>query len=90
MSLLTGFSFAAPWVLTALIVLPLVWFLLRVTPPRPKRTIFPPIKLLAGLQSTEQTPAGTPWWLMLIRLIAAACLIVALAGPQLDRARVVA
>jgi hypothetical protein len=85
MSLLTGFSFASPWLLLGLGVLPLVWFLLRVTPPRPKRVVFPPVKLLAGLHDKEETPAGTPWWLMALRLVAAASLIVALSGPQLGR-----
>lgn len=86
MNFFSGFFFSAPWVLTGLIVLPLVWYLLRVTPPRPKRIVFPPVKLLAGLNGEEQTPAGTPWWLMAIRLTAAACLIIALSGPQIGRA----
>jgi len=72
-------------VLWALIVLPLIWFLLRVTPPLPKRVVFPPLRLLLGLRDEEQTPAGTPWWLMLLRLAAAAAVIVALAAPQLGR-----
>jgi hypothetical protein len=38
------------------------------------------------LRDEEQTPAGTPWWLMLLRLVAAAALIVALAEPQIGRA----
>jgi hypothetical protein len=85
MSLFSGIDFSTPWILAALILLPLVWFLLRVTPPLPKQVYFPPLKLLAGLRNEEQTPAGTPWWLMLIRLMAAGALIVALAGPQLGR-----
>ncbi|MGB8601794.1 MAG: DUF4159 domain-containing protein [Rhizomicrobium sp.] len=78
-------SFSSPWILTALILLPAIWFLLRVIPPLPKRAVFPPIKLLAGLNSAEETPAGTPWWLMLLRLLLAAAVIIALAGPQIGR-----
>jgi hypothetical protein len=85
MNLLANISFGAPWILAALIVLPAIWFLLRVTPPLPKRVVFPPLRLLFGLRDEEQTPAGTPWWLMLLRLIAAAALIVALAEPQIGR-----
>ena len=85
MSFLGNISFGAPWVLLALIVLPAIWFLLRVTPPLPKRVVFPPLKLLLGLRDEEQTPAGTPWWLMLLRLLAAAAVIVALAAPQIGR-----
>jgi hypothetical protein len=85
MNLLASLSFGTPWVLLALAVLPAIWFLLRVTPPLPKRVVFPPLKLLFGLKDEEQTPAGTPWWLMLLRLIAAAAVILALAEPQLGR-----
>ena len=60
--------FAAPWVLLALAALPLLWWLLRVTPPAPRSEIFPAIRLLLGLHATEETPARTPWWLLLLRL----------------------
>ena len=85
MGWLANISFGAPWVLLALIVLPAIWFLLHVIPPLPRRVVFPPLKLLLGLRDDEQTPAGTPWWLMLLRLVAAAALIVALAEPQIGR-----
>jgi len=78
-------SFGTPLILAALIALPVLWWLLRVTPPLPRRAIFPPLKLLRGLQDEEQTPAATPWWLLLLRLLAAALLIVALADPLLGR-----
>jgi hypothetical protein len=77
-------TFAAPLALIALAALPLLWWLLRVTPPSPRREIFPAIRLLLGLNSTEETPARTPWWLLLLRLTAAALVIVALARPVLD------
>jgi hypothetical protein len=76
--------FAAPWVLVALAALPLLWWLLRVTPPAPRAENFPAIRLLLGLQATEETPAHTPWWLLLLRLAAAALIITALARPVLD------
>lgn len=85
MSLLPTLSFGAPWILLGLIVLPAIWFLLRVTPPLPKRVIFPPLRLLFGLRDEEQTPAGTPWWLMVLRILAAAAIIIALSQPQLGR-----
>src|SRR5690348_15801462 len=76
-------TFAEPWILAGLIVLPAIWFLLRVTPPAPRRVVFPPLRLLLGLKATEETPARTPWWLLLLRLIAAALIIAALAGPTI-------
>ena len=74
-------SFAAPLVLGALIALPAIWLLLRVTPPTPRRIEFPPLKILADLLPKSETPARTPWWLLAIRLLLAALLILAAAGP---------
>ncbi len=85
MASLLQISFGTPWILAALAALPVLWWLLRVTPPLPKRTPFPPLKLLRGLEDEEQTPAATPWWLLLLRLVAAALLILALADPLLGR-----
>jgi hypothetical protein len=76
--------FAAPWILIALAALPLLWWLLRVTPPTPKREMFPAIRLLLGLSATEETSAHTPWWLLALRMLAAALVIVGLARPVLD------
>ncbi len=80
----TNLLFTAPWVLSALAVLPVLWWLLRVTPPAPRTEIFPAIRLLRGLFSREETPARTPLWLLVLRLLAAGLVIVALAGPVLD------
>jgi hypothetical protein len=76
-------GFVTPAILGALILLPAIWWLLRVTPPAPKVVRFPAIRLLRDLVHREETPARTPWWLILMRLILAALLIVALAGPIL-------
>ncbi len=76
--------FVAPWVLAGLAALPLLWWLLRVTPPAPKSEHFPAVRFLVGLNATEETPARTPWWLMALRLLAATLVITALARPVLD------
>ncbi len=75
------FSFAAPLALFGLISLPMIFWLLRVTPPRPREIVFPPTKILRELKPDEETPAKTPWWLMALRLALAAALIFAMAGP---------
>ena len=75
--------FTAPLVLAALAVLPVLWWLLRVTPPAPRRERFPAVRLLADLAAPEETPARTPWWLLALRLAAAALVILGLAGPLL-------
>ena len=74
-------TFAAPFVLTALALLPAIWLLLRITPPQPRRVDFPPLRILADLLPERETPARTPWWLLLLRLVLAALLIIAAAGP---------
>lgn len=76
--------FASPWVLLALAALPILWWLLRVTPPAPKRELFPAIRLLLGLTATAETPARTPWWLLALRVLAAGLVITGLARPVLD------
>ncbi|MDB5592201.1 BatA domain-containing protein, partial [Enterovirga sp.] len=74
-------TFAVPAVLAALATLPAIWFLLRVTPPQPRRIDFPPLRILADLLPERQTPARTPPWLLLLRLLVAALLILAASGP---------
>ena len=82
--LIAGLTFGVPYVLWALAALPVIYWLLRVTPPAPKRIVFPPLRLLFGLKSSEETPARTPLWLLLMRLLAAAIAILALAEPLYD------
>ncbi|MBX9458536.1 MAG: DUF4159 domain-containing protein [Rhizobium sp.] len=79
-----GLAFATPLILTALIALPAIWWLLRLTPPRPEKEVFPPLRILLALGKREETPATTPWWLLLLRLTMAALVIIALAGPLLN------
>lgn len=76
-------GFLSPWLLVALAALPLVWLVLRLTPPRPRRVDFPPTRILFGLEDRDTTPARTPWWLTLLRLLLVAVLIAALAEPIL-------
>ncbi|MTI43587.1 putative membrane protein (TIGR02226 family) [Roseibium hamelinense] len=74
-------AFAAPWVLLGLALLPAIWYLLRLTPPKPREVSFPPTRLLMDIDEHEETPQRSPWWLTLLRLLLAAVLIIALAGP---------
>ncbi len=84
MGVLSAVIFASPWLLTGLLLLPLLYLVLRVIPPSPRRVPFPPIKLLAGLAPESQTAQQTPWWLLLLRMLIAAFIILALAGPKFD------
>jgi hypothetical protein len=80
-------AFLNPWLLAALATLPLIYWLLRTVPPSPRQITFPPTRILVGLENQEKTPAASPWWLTLIRLLAAALLIFALAEPVLNPSR---
>src|SRR3954451_8479299 len=82
---LGSLAFATPWLLTTLATLPVIWWLLRVTPPAPRVISFPAIRLLLGLTPREETPARTPWWLILLRTVVAALIIRARAHPLLNR-----
>jgi hypothetical protein len=81
-----AFAFLSPWWLAGLAGLPVLWWLLRVTPPAPRRATFPAIALLLRLKPKEETPAQTPWWLLLLRLVIAALVILALAQPVINPA----
>jgi hypothetical protein len=83
MNIFSALSFGTPLILTALVALPAIWWLLRATPPAPRRVVFPPLRLLLGLAAKDETPAHTPIWLLALRLFAAALIIVALAQPKL-------
>src|SRR6266403_933204 len=74
-------TFAQPLLLLGLLSLPVLWWLLRVMPPRPRRIEFPPTRLLFDIRPREETPSRTPWWLTALRLAAAALVILAAAGP---------
>jgi hypothetical protein len=74
-------TFAEPLLLLGLLSLPVLWWLLRVMPPRPRRVEFPPTRLLFDIAPKEETPSRTPWWLTALRLLAAALVILAAAGP---------
>jgi hypothetical protein len=74
-------GFAQPLVLLGLLSLPVLWWLLRLIPPQPRRIAFPPTRLLFDITPKEETPRRTPWWLTLLRLTLAALVIIAAAGP---------
>lgn len=74
-------SFGFPAVLWGLLALPVIWWLLRLTPPKPQTEVFPPLKILARVLKREETPQQSPWWLTLLRLMIAGLVVLALAEP---------
>ncbi len=75
------FLFLAPLALVMLVALPIIWWILRATPPMPQEAALPSLRLLDGVEPSEETPAHTPWWILLLRLAAAALAIIGLSGP---------
>ena len=80
---LGGITFLTPWLLAALAAIPVLWWLLRVMPPRPRGVKFPAFFLLKDLRTDMKTAAHTPWWLLLLRSAIVACVILAFADPVL-------
>lgn len=80
-------GFTTPWLLWSLVLLPILWVLLRAVPPAPIRRHFPGVVLLLGLKDDDSVTDKTPWWLILLRMLAAAAIILGLAGPVLNADR---
>jgi Domain of unknown function (DUF4159)/Aerotolerance regulator N-terminal len=74
-------AFTIPAVLAALAALPVLYWLLKMTPPPPVQAVLPTLSIMRDLERKEETPAHTPWWLLALRLILAALVILAMAGP---------
>ena len=78
-------TFLAPLTLIGLLALPIIWWILRVTPPAPKKMTFPPLQILQDVLTEEETPNSTPLWLLIFRLLMVALLAIALAEPFMSR-----
>ena len=81
---LGAIGFASPALLAALLALPVLWWLLRAVPPAPVIRRFPGVALLLGLKDEDRQTDKTPWWLLLLRALAVAALILGFAGPVLN------
>jgi hypothetical protein len=77
-------GFTAPLLLLGLVALPILWLILRAVPPAPVRRRFPGVALLLGLADRDAQADRTPWWLLLLRVLAVGAAIVAFAGPVLN------
>ncbi|HUF57402.1 MAG TPA: BatA domain-containing protein, partial [Thermohalobaculum sp.] len=84
MSGLGAIAFLNPWLLAALAALPILWWLLRAIPPSPRLELFAGVRLLLGLEDPERQAAKTPWWLLALRALAVAAIILGFAGPVLN------
>ena len=69
-------AFGAPLLLVGLLALPILWWLLRAVPPAPIRRRFPGVMLLLGLKDDDSQTNKTPWWLLVLRVLAFAAAII--------------
>jgi hypothetical protein len=77
-------TFLSPWILAGLALLPVLYYLLQITPPAPKRIFFPATRFLAGLTPETTTSDKTPWWILLLRMMIVALVLLALSQPVLN------
>ncbi len=82
-----GLGFDAPLLLLTLLALPILWWLLRAIPPAPVLRRFPGVALLIGLDDRDTTSDRTPWWLLVLRILAVGAAIIGFAGPVLAPAQ---
>jgi hypothetical protein len=85
MGFLDFLQFSSPLALWGLLALPVIWWLLRFVPPRPRPQDFPPIRILLGIDPKQETPDKTPWWLLLLRLGLAGLLVFGVAQPFMSK-----
>ncbi|MEM6622872.1 MAG: DUF4159 domain-containing protein [Pseudomonadota bacterium] len=78
--------FLNPWLLAGLLALPVLWWLLRAVPPTPKSETFAGVRLLLGLEDEDRQTDKTPWWLLLLRILAVAAAITGFSQPVLNLA----
>ena len=83
---LGSLTLLAPLTLLGLLSLPLIWWILKITPPRPRKMFFPPLRLLQEVKTEEETPNATPLWLLLFRLGLVSLIVFALSLPIIQQA----
>ena len=82
--MIPSIAFISPWLLLGILALPVLWWLLRAVPPAPIQRRFPGVALLLGLADPEAEVDKTPWWLLLLRMVAVGAAIIGFAGPVLN------
>jgi len=77
-------SFLTPMALAALAALPVLWWLLRLTPPTPRTVHFPPMVILMRLGRGREMSTQSPPWLLALRLALLLAVIFAAAHPVMN------
>ncbi|WP_222546878.1 DUF4159 domain-containing protein [Asaia lannensis] len=73
--------FLSPLALFGLAALPLLYWLVKATPPPPKTQSYPSLEILRRLVPGRSDTARSPLWLLVLRLLAVTLLVLGLAQP---------
>lgn len=74
-------QFLSPFMLGFLLLLPALWWLLKVIPPKPKHVKFAGTFLLQNIKEKDHEKRTMPLWLLLLRMAIITLFIIAFAGP---------
>lgn len=77
--------FLAPYLLAALAIIPLIWWVLHIRPPKPLLQPFPAVDWLRHLVSSQQTPHSPKLWRLLLRIAAVSLIIIGFSQPFLTQ-----
>ncbi|GBR03346.1 DUF4159 domain-containing protein [Asaia siamensis] len=73
--------FLTPLALIGLVALPVIYWLVKATPPPPKEQAYPSLQILRRLRAGRADTARSPLWLLVLRLLAVALLVLGLSQP---------
>lgn len=73
--------FLTPLALIGLVALPVIYWLVKATPPPPKEQAYPSLQILRRLRPGRSDTARSPLWLLVLRLLAVALLVLGLSQP---------
>lgn len=76
-----GFNLLFPLALIPLILLPIIWFISKNIPPKPKTQILPSLRFLKGIKTNKPQNFDAPLWLKILRSFAIGLIILGLASP---------
>ncbi|WP_025885456.1 DUF4159 domain-containing protein [Asaia prunellae] len=73
--------FLSPLALLGLIALPVIYWLVKATPPPPREQLYPSLQILQRLRPGRADTARSPFWLLVLRLLAVTLLVFGLSQP---------
>ena len=79
--LIDNITLQSPAYLWAVLAIPLLWWLLRLIPPEAIRRRFPSLRLFENLPPLRAQTAYTPIWLLILRGVMVALIIIGFAEP---------